>query len=81
MSTDSHAKAVKDTTYDLISVIYHALQGAETCEQYVRDAEQQGDQELAQFLREVCTQNREIANRALRLLGNRLGQRATTKQA
>jgi len=68
-------------TYDLISVIYHALQGAETCEQYLSDAEQKGDQELARFLREVCEQNREVAHRAMRLLGNRLAQRATTQQA
>ena len=38
-----------DPVYDLISVAYHALQGAETYEQYERDALQQGDQELAEF--------------------------------
>jgi hypothetical protein len=39
--------AVPDEIYDIVSVLYHALQGAETYEQYIRDAEQRGDQELA----------------------------------
>ena len=55
--------AIPDEIYDIVSVLYHALQGAETCDQYIRDAEQRGDQELAQYFREV--QEEEI-RRALR---------------
>jgi hypothetical protein len=36
----------RDITYDLVSVIYHALQGAETTAMYIADAEQEGNQEL-----------------------------------
>jgi hypothetical protein len=43
----------KDTTYALVSVLYHALQGAETSVTYLQDAEEAGDQELMQFLREA----------------------------
>ena len=32
----------QDTTYNLLSIIYHALQGAETYEKYIHDAEQGG---------------------------------------
>ena len=32
--------------YDLISVLYHALEGAWKCETYSRDAEQAGDETL-----------------------------------
>ena len=39
-----------DTVYDLVSIIYHALQGAETYGMYVGDAEEVGDAELAKFL-------------------------------
>lgn len=33
--------------YDLASVLYHALKGAQTNDTYIKDAEQAGDQELA----------------------------------
>lgn len=37
-SRASRATPERDETYGLISVVYHALQGAETCEQYAEDA-------------------------------------------
>ncbi len=43
----------RDITYDLISTAYHLLQGAETVTTYIEDAEQEGNQELAQFFRET----------------------------
>jgi hypothetical protein len=60
--------------YDLVSVIYHALQGAETYDRYVADAEQRNDRELAGFLREVQQRNCEIADRGKALLRTRLDQ-------
>ena len=39
-----------DPVYDLISVAYHALQGAETYEQYAEDAQAQGDQGTRRLL-------------------------------
>lgn len=46
-----------DTTYNLTSVLYHALQGVETYDRYIRDAEQAQDNDLAQFFRE-CSRPR-----------------------
>jgi hypothetical protein len=63
----------KDPHYDLIAVLYHALQGAETIEQYIRDAEGEGDSELAQFFREVHGQYRQIGQRGKDLLRAKLG--------
>jgi hypothetical protein len=37
--------------YDIVSVMYHALQGAETYDRYIADAEQRGDDELVEFFR------------------------------
>lgn len=62
----------RDVTYNLVSVLYHALQGAETCLMYVQDAEQNGDDEMADFFREVIIKNRHLADEAKRLLGGRL---------
>jgi hypothetical protein len=58
--------------YDLVSVIYHALQGAETYDRYIADAEERGDGELAGFFRGVQDRNCEIADQAKRLLRDRL---------
>ncbi|HLL73423.1 MAG TPA: hypothetical protein VK363_18430 [Pyrinomonadaceae bacterium] len=64
----------QDTLYNLLSIVYHALQGAETYEVYINDAEQSGDTELAQFFREVRDQNVKRAERGKQLLAARLGQ-------
>ena len=61
-----------DPVYDLISVAYHALQGAETYEQYERDALQQGDQEFAEFFRKTQQQCQLCAREAQQFLASRL---------
>ena len=45
-----------DKHYDLISVLYHALEGAQTYAQYAEDAGRAGDKELAQFFLQVQQQ-------------------------
>lgn len=59
-------------TYNLVSVLYHALQGAETYDQYIRDAEQSNDRNLATFFRDVQTEEKERADRAKKLLAGRM---------
>ena len=73
MATSEHTTGTKDEQYNLASVLYHTLQGAETYERYIYDAQQAGDQELAQFLREVQAEDRRRAERAKELLRQRLG--------
>ena len=63
----------RDITYNLISVVYHALQGAETTALYIGDAEQEGNQELAQFFREAKEEYERRADRAKQLLTAHLG--------
>jgi hypothetical protein len=63
----------RDITYNLISVVYHALQGAETTALYIGDAEQEGNQELAQFFREAKEEYESRAERAKQLLTTHLG--------
>jgi len=62
----------RDTVYDLVSIIYHALQGAETYGMYVTDAEEVGDTELAKFFQEVQDEERRRADHAKKLLAARL---------
>jgi hypothetical protein len=63
-----------DITYNLVSTIYHTLQGAETEAIYIADAEQQGDQELIQFFRELKEENQRRADRAKQLLAKYLAK-------
>ena len=63
-----------DQTYDVISVIYHALNGAETYEQYIRDAEAGDDAELAGFFRSAHDHLCETAGQ-----GRRIGLRSPAR--
>jgi hypothetical protein len=63
----------RNITYNLISVVYHALQGAETTALYIADAEQEKNEELAQFFRESKDEYQKRAERAKQLLITHLG--------
>ena len=64
----------RDITYDLVSVIYHSLQGAETTAMFVADAEQEGNQDCAQFFNETKREYERRAERAKQLLTTHLGK-------
>lgn len=49
MDSGEQATGTRDEHYNLISVLYHALHGAENCETYMFDAETTGRGELAAF--------------------------------
>jgi len=50
-----------DIVYNLVSIQYHALKGAEVYDKYLQDAEEH--QEVRQFIEEV---QRQDANRAIK---------------
>jgi hypothetical protein len=59
----------RDEHYDLISVLYHALQGADNCTTYAFDAEAAGDERLAAFFYEARAVQAQLADRAKGMLG------------
>ncbi len=69
MDPGERSTGTKDEHYNLVSVLYHALQGAETCERYALDAEANGDERLVGFFRETQTLYAQAAERAKGLLG------------
>jgi hypothetical protein len=75
MSFGKEITGTRDTTYALVSVLYHALQGAETYENYVRDAIASSDYDLAKFFREVQEEERHRADKAKVLLAKVLAAR------
>ncbi|HET9956406.1 MAG TPA: hypothetical protein VFQ61_17980 [Polyangiaceae bacterium] len=66
------ATSESDENYALISVIYHALQGADTSVRYIDDARRSGDTELVTFFEDCQRLDRERAARARQLLAERL---------
>ena len=75
--TQSTMGTMPDTTYNLISVMYHTLQGCQTYEQYAQDAEQAGQQEVAQFFRDTGREFERCAERGQKLLSQCLQQGQT----
>ena len=64
----------RDITYDLVSTMYHQLQGAETVAMYIADAQQEGNEEILQFFRETKDEYQRRAERAKQLLATHLSQ-------
>ena len=59
----------RDEHYNLVSVLYHALHGADNCQQYALDAQAAGDKDLVVFFREAQGAQALLAERAKELLG------------
>jgi hypothetical protein len=72
MDDVERATGTPNDSYDLVSVLYHALQGGETSQQYIDDARQAGDEELVAFFAQVQAEERSRAGNAKRLLMDRL---------
>lgn len=58
----------RDVTYNLVSILYHALQGAENYGIYANDAKTRGEAEYMEFFKEMQQQEIQRADRAKRLL-------------
>ena len=69
MDPGEQITGTRDEHYNLISVLYHALQGADICNTYALDAEAAGDERLALFFREAGVLQAQLADRAKGMLG------------
>jgi len=52
-----------DVTFDLISVQYHSLKAGHDYGQYVRDARNAGQEEIAEFFEEIMAEDSRRAHR------------------
>ncbi len=69
MDPGEQTTGTRDEQYNLVSVLYHALHGAETIEAYVLDAEAARDDRLAGFFREAQASYTQLAEQAKGRLG------------
>ena len=63
----------RDSTYDIVAVLYHALQGVENCQTDLQDASR--DQQLQTFFQQAMQQQRQLADQAKMLLHDQLMNR------
>lgn len=66
MANEPQQTAFSNQYYDLVSILYHALEAAQNAATYARDA--QGDQQLSQFFQQVQQQNNAVAQQAQQLI-------------
>jgi hypothetical protein len=69
MDYGEQTTGTRDEHYNLVSVLYHALSGADSCDRYALAAEAAGDERLAAFFREGQVLQTELAEGAKGLLG------------
>lgn len=69
MDPGEQLTGTRDEHYNLISVLYHALHGADNCEVYAADAEVASRDELAAFFREARAMHAALAEQAKGHLG------------
>lgn len=72
-----------DVTYDLISVQYHALKAGHDYGQYVRDARNAGQEEIASFFEQVMSEDSDRAQQCHRYIAEltKHGTSATSPQS
>jgi len=61
----AHETGTRNETYDVIAVLYHALQGAENCQIYARDAQ---NQQTRDFFERALSAQRQLADEGKQLL-------------
>ncbi len=72
MTNTGPQTATKDKNYDLISVLQASLHHAWQMETYARDAEREGDDELAKWFRMIQHNNNKAAEQGKAMLVDRL---------
>lgn len=55
----------RNETYDVISILYHALQGAENCQIYLRDAK---EGQIRDFVQQALQTQRQLADQGKQVL-------------
>ena len=64
MPTEAQQTSMDNQYFDVASVLYHALRGSQSIATYIEDAQQGGNQELAQFLQQAKQQQDRCAEQA-----------------
>ena len=61
----SQQTGTRNETYNVIAILYHALQGAENCQTYLKDAQ---DSQARDFFQQALQSQRQLADRGKEIL-------------
>lgn len=73
MSQEPQQTPMSNEKFDLVSALYHLMDGAQTYGAYIKDAKQANDQEAAQCFSEMKQQTEKDIERLRGLVVKRLG--------
>ena len=74
MSVQAPPSAVKDKNYDLITVLQMSLDHTWRLNQYIQDADREGDRELADWFRKIQHNNMKAGDQGKAMLIQRMQQ-------
>ncbi|HEX6968220.1 MAG TPA: hypothetical protein VF174_05340 [Micromonosporaceae bacterium] len=74
MAVQAPPSAVKDKNYDLVTVLQLSLEHSWRMQQYIEDAEREGDTELVEWFRKIRDNNLKAGNQGKAMLQRRLQQ-------
>jgi hypothetical protein len=74
MSVQAPPSPVKDKNYDLITVLQMSLDHTWRLNQYIQDADREGDRELADWFRKIQQNNMKAGDQGKAMLASRLAQ-------
>ena len=63
--SQSQQTGTRNETYDVIAILYHALQGAENCQTYLKDAQ---DDQIRKFVQQALQTQRQLADQGKQVL-------------
>lgn len=65
--------AVRDKNDDLLNVVHSSLHNVWMLEEYIQDAQKDGDEELVRWFRRVQENNQKAGDQGKKMLMSRLG--------
>lgn len=71
-SMGQSSTGMANETYDLVSILYHALKSGSTSQQYIQDAQQAGDNDLVQFFQQCQQEDRQRVQQAQQLMSRKM---------
>ncbi len=69
MGSGSGSTGTDNVTFDLVSILYHSLEGAQKYDKYIQDAQQSGNNDLVQFFQQLKQQETQRAEQCKQFLG------------
>ena len=77
MSMEQQRTSTNNLYYDLVSILYHSLAAGQTYATYIQDAQQAGDQQLAQFFQQLQQHQSQLVNQTQQMLSQRMTQQTS----